>query len=69
MKFVLKKLKGNLTLDEAIDARVLKIQAIGQRSSSYVLKTVQENGFTQTELYPKKRREAPMSAAGAIAAD
>lgn len=52
MKKVIQTLKGNLTLDQAIAAHVREIRSIGQRSSSYTLKTVRGEGFAQTELYP-----------------
>lgn len=61
MSLLLNKLKGNLTLDQAIEARLQEIRNIGQRSSSYVLKTVHQNGFTQTELHPNKRNAPPRS--------
>ncbi|OWQ83295.1 hypothetical protein CDN98_22920 [Roseateles terrae] len=44
-----------MSLDEAIAARVRNITEIGQRSSSYVLSTVHDRGFSQTELHPAKR--------------
>jgi hypothetical protein len=43
-----------MSLDEAIAARVRNITQIGQRSSSYVLSTVHDRGFSQTELHPVK---------------
>lgn len=56
MRLILKTLKGRLSLDQAIEARVEEIKAIGQRSSSFTLKTVRGEGFAQTELYPARKR-------------
>lgn len=69
MKKLIQTLKGNLTLDQAIEARVREIRSIGQRSSSYTLKTVRGEGFAQTELYPVRGTTGRDATKKKVAAD
>lgn len=59
MSILLAKLKGNLSFDEAIQARVRKIADIAGRSSSYVFTTVHHQGFSQTQLHPGMQNAKP----------
>lgn len=52
MSAVLKMLKGNRSLEEALQARVDRIVANGKRSSGYVMRTTKEGGYSQAILYP-----------------
>lgn len=54
MKQLLAKLKGPRTLDEALEHRLRRIVAIGQRGPDYVLATRREGGYSQTELHPRQ---------------
>lgn len=46
-----------------------EIRSIGQRSSSYTLKTVRGEGFAQTELYPVRGTTGRDATKKKVAAD
>ncbi len=52
MSAVLDMLKGGLSLEDALQARVDRIVANGERSSGYSMSTTKQDGYSQAILYP-----------------
>ena len=53
MNAVLKMLKGNQSLEDALQARVDRIVEHSKRTSDFKMQTMRSDGYAQAFVYPK----------------
>lgn len=56
--FLAQKLRGSMSLDNALDARLDNVRGIAERSSGFSFATKKSGGYSQSVLYPRTQKVA-----------